>query len=594
VENIYFKIYDNVGNPKESYVTINTDAETVGVTRIAQEFTPGSSYNIRDVELYQDSGGSLVGDIRIETDGGGSPSGFLAGLNSYRNGETLNTGSVTTVTLNGATPLSGGTPYWIVFQRSTGSGEFLGGTTGTPDRCKYWDGSVWTPSSDVENIYFTIYDDTATQQENYAASNTDSETVGAARIAQKFTAGSDYNIEYLELYQKTGGSLVGNVRIETDSGGSPSGTLVSAGAYSNGETLNSGSETEIILEGATALDGGTTYWIVFERTSGNGKLLGGTPGTPGRCKFWDGSAWRSSSYVENIYFKIWGVQESYIGTDRDSDTITATDTQVLVTGDLNNDGKTDLVVGYDDAITSVADAVWMGDGDGTFTRIGNPGWSGLTDTRALALGDLDSDGKPDLVVGLDGAADSVWTGDGDGTFTLVTGPGWGVGPTDTRSLTIGDLENDGNPDLIVGIHGSADTVWCGSGDGTFTQAAMPGWNPTNSNSAVLADFDHDGDLDMVSVFTAEEDRYFENTAGTVSGTELGTISAIARARLEADESKYIVEPGCLILVFIDLSDNGITFGRQDRLTVTITPKHGKTTTMSIVAPGNFSDRRIRF
>ncbi|MEW6716844.1 MAG: VCBS repeat-containing protein [Chloroflexota bacterium] len=169
------------------------------------------------------------------------------------------------------------------------------------------------------------------------------------------------------------------------------------------------------------------------------------------------------------------------------------DSRTVVAGDLNNDGKKDLVIGRDSAVNTV----WMSNGDGTFTQVNNPGWSGSTNTRALVLGDLNNDGKFDLVIGLDGAADTVWLGNGDGTFTQVESPGWS-GATDTRALALGDLNQDGRSDLVIGIDNGADTVWLGDGDGTFTQEASPGWSgSTNTRALALGDLNNDGTLDLV-------------------------------------------------------------------------------------------------
>jgi len=180
--------------------------------------------------------------------------------------------------------------------------------------------------------------------------------------------------------------------------------------------------------------------------------------------------------------------------------------------------------------------------------VNEPGWSGSadTDTRTLALGDLDNDGKNDLIAGIDGAVDTVWTGNGDGTFTQVNEPGWSdSSATDTRALALGDLDSDGKNDLIVGLYGSADTAWKGNGDGTFSQVTMPGWEAANTSSSVIADFDRDGDLDMVCGYVSERDRFFRNTGGSAGYTVTDT----APARLAGSESDAILR--------INVTHNGI-------------------------------------
>lgn len=82
----------------------------------------------------------------------------------------------------------------------------------------------------------------------------------------------------------------------------------------------------------------------------------------------------------------------------------------MTSGDLNRDGKLDLVFGNYNNIS-----VFLGKGDGTFgpeTRytVGNG-------PESIAIGDLDGDGIPDLAVAnaLSGTV-SILLGRGDGTF----------------------------------------------------------------------------------------------------------------------------------------------------------------------------------
>ena len=133
----------------------------------------------------------------------------------------------------------------------------------------------------------------------------------------------------------------------------------------------------------------------------------------------------------------------------------------LLAADLNHDGKLDLVWQ-----TSGGNAVLLGNGDGTFRQIP----LNLTPaTSILALGDVNGDGYPDLVVGA-----SIYAGNGDGTFQttpLYTAP---IPASSTvQSAAVADINGDGNPDLVA-YYGSSSpgfsqlSVSYGNGQGGFT------------------------------------------------------------------------------------------------------------------------------
>jgi hypothetical protein len=165
----------------------------------------------------------------------------------------------------------------------------------------------------------------------------------------------------------------------------------------------------------------------------------------------------------------------------------------LIASDFNGDGKLDLAV-VGDYVGSGGITILLGNGDGTFTA--QPNLVPDLGFGVVAAGDFNGDGIPDLIAFqyFEGGA-TVLLGKGDGTFTATaTAP---AADTFAKSIVVGDFNLDGKLDLAIGYSGGV-TVFLGNGDGTF----QPGPNGTISGSGqglVAGDFNHDGMLDLAAV-----------------------------------------------------------------------------------------------
>ena len=150
----------------------------------------------------------------------------------------------------------------------------------------------------------------------------------------------------------------------------------------------------------------------------------------------------------------------------------------LVALDFNKDGNMDLAVTQDAAPGNVY--VLQGDGSGNFSSIGKFD-AGLANPGAIAVGDFNNDGFPDIVV----ASKSTGLTSG-GVSVLLNQLGGGFGPpqhtdvlpgTGLQSLVVSDVNEDGIPDVVVGAlpgTGGSTTdnvfVLTGRNDGTFNDA----------------------------------------------------------------------------------------------------------------------------
>lgn len=179
----------------------------------------------------------------------------------------------------------------------------------------------------------------------------------------------------------------------------------------------------------------------------------------------------------------------------------------LTAADVNGDGYLDLVVPLDSKPSNgVAILLGKSDNSGTFNPETDVA-AGFNHNFAAAVGDLNGDGKADLVFSVeDGSASqgvAVALGNGDGTFQSPS-----LIPTSVQDanldqpypayIKIFDLNADGKPDLIVtnSEYGTVATLF-GVGDGTFSaphEYASGGYN----FGLVLADVNGDGATDVIT------------------------------------------------------------------------------------------------
>ncbi len=116
-----------------------------------------------------------------------------------------------------------------------------------------------------------------------------------------------------------------------------------------------------------------------------------------------------------------------------------------------------------------------------------------------AVGDFDGDGYPDLFLASVEQPAALYRNAGGFTFIDVTAAsGITTASISTTGATFADVDNDGDADLLVGTRGGPVMLWLNDGRGHFTDgtAASGLTGGYAATTLTLADVDRDGDLDL--------------------------------------------------------------------------------------------------
>lgn len=181
----------------------------------------------------------------------------------------------------------------------------------------------------------------------------------------------------------------------------------------------------------------------------------------------------------------------------------------LEAADLDHDGDLDFVAtgrmeSYFLTLRNQINRVFLNDGNCRFTVNDLPGNAA---SKGVNIGDVNGDGNPDLVIANLGAQNQLFFGDGQGSFRDVTATHLPHAIMQTMHVHLVDVDGDGDLDAVVANlgppkqkKGGPNLLYINDGTGHFANrtAAMrfPGGDQ-RTFGVDSADIDGDGDMDLV-------------------------------------------------------------------------------------------------
>jgi len=197
--------------------------------------------------------------------------------------------------------------------------------------------------------------------------------------------------------------------------------------------------------------------------------------------------------------------------------------------DYNHDGRIDLYAVHSGIFGGQANALYHNDPGGGFTdttQVSGTGNRGMG--KSVSWVDFDVDGDPDIYVVNHGSANELYSNNNNGTFTRMADSVGLADAGDGVAAAWCDFNLDNLPDLyLVNEHGD-NRLYLNNADFIFTEVtADAGVSHTgNGGAAAWGDYDNDGDFDL---FLANKDSLqvlFRNN-GDATFTRLGASTGLS-------------------------------------------------------------------
>ncbi|MDF2438565.1 MAG: hypothetical protein K0Q95_2941 [Bacteroidota bacterium] len=181
--------------------------------------------------------------------------------------------------------------------------------------------------------------------------------------------------------------------------------------------------------------------------------------------------------------------------------------------DFDNDGDLDLYVAHCRQSTSSStdqrrrDRLYVNNGSNVYTEAAATYGievSNFRQTWTTSFGDIDNDGDFDILMMNHTGASQILENDGTGHYTDITattGFNWN---NDGIESILEDFDNDGYLDILLSGGGSGDSYWVYHNNGNKTFTAMTGTTFASQSNGMLSfatgDLNHDGRIDVLASY----------------------------------------------------------------------------------------------
>jgi hypothetical protein len=469
---VWYEVMDNAGNSQQFYdgITLDTVAPTSGSISINSGATYTTSRTVT-LTLYASDATSGVYQMRFSENGAAWGS-WVAYATTYSFTLTSAGDGAKSVDVQFIDNAHNPTTLWTIWDYI-----YLDTTAPTGSIVINPGNPTYTQTTSV-TLYLT-YSDTLSgvyqvRYSNDGVWDTEPWEAPAATKAWTLTAGNGGKTVYYQIKDNAG--VISSTYSDSINLANPT---VRTWAWGGDTTVNCVAGADVDGDGHTEIVTGGYYFDGVRRVA----LL----------QVWDGD----TLSIEHAVPWYWGGN---------------TEVNCLAVGDVDGDGAKEIVTGgyYFDGVRTVAQLhVWNGT-TMAVEKVQTWYWGGNTTIKSLAIGDVDADGKLEIVTGgyyYDGvrrvALLHVWNG---ATLAVKKTQPWYWGSnTEVNSLALGDVDADGFVEIVTGgyyydgVRNVAQLhVWNGSNLAVENVRTWYWGGSTEISSLCLGDVDADGATEVVT------------------------------------------------------------------------------------------------